>query len=44
MVRICRQSGRSSMESIFAIAATAFTIVEVRHGSVVMTNGRLCLG
>src|ERR1700685_1623408 len=42
--RICRQSGFSSMQSIFAIEATAFSIVEVRQGSVITTNGSRCFG
>src|ERR1700738_4242482 len=44
MVRICRQRGRSNMQSIFAIEATAASMGEVRQGSVVTTNGRRCLG
>ena len=34
-------SGRGRL--IFAMDATAFSMVEVRHGSVVTTKGSLCL-
>jgi hypothetical protein len=43
-VKICKQSGRSNMQSNFAIAVTAFSTVDVRHGSVVMTNGSRFFG
>ena len=44
IVRICRQSGRSSMQSSLAREPRAFSMVEVRQGSVVTTKGRRCLG
>ena len=43
-VRICRQSGRSSMQSILPRELRAFSMVEVRQGSVVTTNGQAVLG
>src|SRR5271168_694640 len=41
---ICRHNGRSSMQSIRATEASARSIVEVRHGSVVITKGNRCFG
>ena len=41
---ICRHNGRSSMQSILATEASARSMVEVRHGSVVTTNGSRCFG
>src|SRR5580700_2720166 len=41
---ICRLNGLSSMQSILATDASARSIVEVRHGSVVTTKGSRCFG